>query len=329
MTNPYYIEKALKADLDQLKKLVFGPSDEDAVIVIDGRERSGKSVLALQIAKYVDPKFDMDATCFSTHEFVKFIRNNTKRAVVFDESIVGMHSARSMERRTVFVDELLAQSGQKNLIVILVIPFFFELTKRSAVGRSEFLIHVFRMDFKRGHYRVYDYKTKRKLFFLGKKLFEYHVKGVSPNYHGHFSNIYSVDEKAYRLKKAEALNKFSKTFSDVIELHTAIRWVKMARLIEYDWLRQKSLLKHGAMKERSSAAHTSRSLLAAQLNRVVVEVEDLMLQHIFSPIIPKHWDMSKINSLQAQSITLGNNTSNEDPKGEEKEDKNGSRPRPQ
>ncbi|KKN54761.1 hypothetical protein LCGC14_0589130 [marine sediment metagenome] len=301
----YYIEDALKQDLDKLKKLVFGKSDEDAVIVIDGRERSGKSVLGLQIAKYMDPSFELDSVCFTTYEFVKFIRDNKRRVCMFDETIVGMHSSRSMERRTIFVDELLAQSGQKNLIVILIIPFFFELTKRAAVGRSEFLIHVYRSDFKRGHYKVYDFRTKRKLFFLGKRLFEYKVKGVIPNYNGHFSNIYAIDERMYRLKKEQALNRFAKQFSELVEFYTAVRWVKLARLLEYDWLRKEGLLKRGAMAKRSEVARVKPGLLADQLNRAKKEVEDLMLEGIFSPIIPKYWDFSKFKHPQDVSSISG------------------------
>jgi len=317
----YYIEPALKQDLDKLKKLVFGKSDEDAVIVIDGRERSGKSVLGMQIGKYLDPSFDLNSVCFSTYEFVKFIRDNKLRVCMFDETIVGMHSSRSMERKTIFIDELLAQSGQKNLIVILVIPFFFELTKRAAVGRSEFLIHVYRSDFKRGHYRVYDFRTKRKLFFLGKRLFEYKVKGVTPNYNGHFYNKYAVDERGYRLKKEKALNSFAKQFSELVEFYTAVRWVKLARLVEYDWLRKEGLLKRGAMAKRSELARVKPGLMADQLNRADKEVEELMLQAIFSPIIPKYWDFSKFKHPQDVSSISGVMSNEDGGKGEE-QDKN-------
>jgi len=279
----YYIERALKEDLDWMKKLVFGGHDEDMVIIIDGRERSGKSVLALQIAAYLDPSFDSKSVCFTTASFVKFIRDNEKRAVVFDESIVGLHASRSMERQTIFLDELLAQSGQKNLITILVVPFFFELTRRTAIGRSQFLIHVYRdASFTRGHYRVYDYKGKRKLYFLGKKLFEYHVKGVKVNYHGHFPNIYPIDEQDYRDKKREALNKFTKRFSDVMDVKTALRWVQIARLLEISWFHENNLLKRGAIGKRAKEGGGDNSFLAKQIESAKRDVEAFELHNIFT-----------------------------------------------
>lgn len=305
----YYIQASLKKDLDWIKKMVLGGSDEDMVIVIDGRERSGKSVLALQIAAYLDPTFDLNSVCFTTPSFVKFIRTNEKRAVVFDESIVGLHSMRSMERQTVFLDELLAQSGQKNLITILVAPFFFELTRRTAIGRSQFLLHVFRdASFIRGSYKVYDYKAKRKLYFLGKRLFEYNVKGVYPNYHGQFYNTYPIDEVSYRAAKKDALNRFTKRFDEVMEVKTAVRWAYMARLLELDWLRSKKLLVRGALALRAVEGGIQGSTLTMEIDIAKKEVEDFNLQAIFSNNLRKTKHVLQIQAYKrGTSISVGDN----------------------
>lgn len=312
---PYYLEPALKADLDKLKKLVLDGSDEDAVIVIDGRERAGKSVLAMQIAKYLDPSFNMSRLCFSTSEFVKAIRENTRKAIVFDESIVGLHSSRSMERQTIFIDELLAMSGQKNLFTIIVVPFFFELTKRTAIGRSEFLIHVFRMDYKRGHFRVYDYKTKKKMYILGKRLMDYNVKGVAPGYHGYFSNKYVVNESKYRQKKAEALNSFARRFSETVEFKTAVRWIQMARLLELEWLNQLKLLKNGAMTKRAGMVDLTPNALYHAVQQAKNEVESFGLAQIFGPLRPRRWHEASLELPAGVTSFEGGNEGKDDAEG--------------
>lgn len=279
----FYLEKDLQQDLDRLKKLVFEGEDEDAVVVVDGRERSGKSLLAQQIAAYADPKFDKDAICFDMNSFVKFVTNNHKRAVILDESIAVFHGTRQLEKSTQFMDELLAMSGQQNLFVILVVPFFFELTKRAAIGRSEVLIHVFREAYERGHYRVYDYRTKRKLFFLGKRLFEYHVKGVNPTYHGEFGNYYTVDEKTYRFDKNKAFMDFiKKNLANIVQLKVATQWVRMARLIEYKWLRDHKLLKPTALITRANAAGIGDTTFGERLKLAESDVKRNNLGKMFS-----------------------------------------------
>lgn len=246
----YYIEASLKKDLDRMKALVLGGTDEDMVIIIDGRERSGKSVLALQVAKYLDPSFDVDSVCYNAESFTKFIMNNRRRAVVYDEAITGLNSSRRMEKSVILIDELLAQSGQKNLFTILVVPFFFELTKRTAVGRSEFLIHVRRDSaHRRGHYQVFDYANKRKLYFLGKRLFEYQVRGADAFYRGYFPHIYPVDEKAYRKKKAESLATFTHNKGISLTSVELGKWMVYQSFLTMAFFRDKKQLKLGGVKK--------------------------------------------------------------------------------
>lgn len=234
----YFIEKELRKDLDRIKKLVTGERDEDIVIIIDGRERSGKSVLALQVAKYLDPKFSINAVCYDPETFTKFILTHRKRAVVYDESITGLNVQRRYEKTTVMLDELLAQSGQQNLYTILVIPFFFELTKRTAIGRGELLLHVYRdAAYRRGSYKVYNYRQKRRLFMLGKRLMEYNVKGVEVSYHGHFRDEYPIDEVSYRKKKKDAFFKYSSASMVLQDWGEIANYIWMANVFMLDNIR--------------------------------------------------------------------------------------------
>ncbi len=287
---PYYIEPALRADLERMRQLVLGSNDEDVVIIVDGRERAGKSVLALQIAAYLDSEFGQDAVPKNVEAFIDFVVAHKKRVVIFDEAILGFFGKRSREERNVFLDQLLALCGQQNLFVILVAPFIFDFNMRTAVGRSEMLIHVFRVDYRRGHYRVYDYNDKRKLFILGRKEFNYDLKGVEPSYHGTFQNIYSVDETIYRQEKRQGFVDFVKGYVAKAKAQnkdltgegeggtytgTQVKeFVNAARLLEYELLRSKGWLAKGAGEGRAAWGGMAYETLIMRVSKAVKLLND-------------------------------------------------------
>ncbi|KKK70570.1 hypothetical protein LCGC14_2922690, partial [marine sediment metagenome] len=61
--NDYYISAEIKQQLDKSKEIVIN-ADQDRIFIITGREGSGKSWLAMQIAAYLDPTFCLDDVCF-------------------------------------------------------------------------------------------------------------------------------------------------------------------------------------------------------------------------------------------------------------------------
>jgi len=201
-----YLDGYLKTNLDFITDDVR--QDSDAVIVVSGKERSGKSVLAMQVGYYLDPTLTLDRVCFNPGEFKKQVLAAKKyTCVIYDEAVTGMRAVRWSNEVNQALVELLAQIGQKNLIIILVIPSFFELGKYSALHRSVALLQVHRSDGKRGFFKVYDENKKVRLYMLGKKLYDYSV--TNPNFYGRFTNKYVLDETAYRAKKYKALTEVS------------------------------------------------------------------------------------------------------------------------
>jgi hypothetical protein len=66
------------------------------------------------------------------------------------------------------------------------------------------LIHVyFGSDFQRGFFAFYNSDKKKDLYIQGKKFYSY--SQPRPNFIGRFTNLYTVDENAYRLKKKHSL----------------------------------------------------------------------------------------------------------------------------
>jgi len=198
----FYLDGYLKSNLEYIRDDLR--DDNDAVMIVDGFEGSGKSLMAMQIAKFIDPTFNLDRVVFTPDEFHKQVKTAKKyQAVVFDEAITGMRARRWAGDVNNAIIEMLAQIRQKNLAIIIVIPSYFELEKYVAIHRSIALIHVYRKEGKRGHFMVFVPPNKTYLYAMGKKIYSYSV--TNPKFIGRFTNTYTVDEKLYRKKKLQAL----------------------------------------------------------------------------------------------------------------------------
>ena len=203
----YYIDKIFKEQLDKIRNAVL-KKDRDYVMVIDGEEGCGKSVLAMQIAKYLDPKFNLDQVVFNADQFMKSIKEIKKYScVVLDEAFSASSSRASLSEVNRAMVGIATEMRQRNLFVIMVLPSFFDLDKYFALWRCRALIHVyFTQDGGRGRYIMFP-KTKKKYLYLnGKKTYNY-TKPKSPFPPCRFNNYYVLDEQEYRLKKAEAFRK--------------------------------------------------------------------------------------------------------------------------
>lgn len=198
-----YLDEFLKSNLDIIKETI--KKDWDFCIVVDGLEGGGKSSIAQQIAKYLDPTLKLNRICFNENEFRSAILSikGKYKAVIYDEAVGGLSSRSAMSKVNRMLISLMSQIRQKNLYVIIVIPCFFELDRYVAVWRSRCLVHTYLGDnFQRGFFSFYNIKKKKQLYFFGKKLYQYMVR---PNFRGRFTKGYVVNEREYRKKKLLAL----------------------------------------------------------------------------------------------------------------------------
>jgi len=137
----FYLDGYLKSNLDLLSQSL--KKDYDFFIVIDGRERFGKSTLASQIAYYLDPTYNLDRCVFTADQFAEAVEKAEKfQAIVFDEAHGYLGSRSSMSSFNKKLVKIMTEMGSKNLIVILCLPNFFELDKYPAIWRSSCLLHV-------------------------------------------------------------------------------------------------------------------------------------------------------------------------------------------
>jgi len=197
----FYLNDFLRDNLDFAKKKV--KQDWDMVGIVDGREGSGKSVCAQQIAKYCDPEFNLDHIVFTPEQFKKAIRGAKEtQAIVYDEAYGGLGARGTMSQINIAIVKMLTEIRSKRLFLFVVLPTFFDLDKYVALSRSRFLLHVYTDDnWNRGHFGFYGEGLKKYLYMMGKKTYSY--KTPDANFHGRFVNYYTVDKKKYLAKKME------------------------------------------------------------------------------------------------------------------------------
>ena len=204
---PYHVAPVMATEIKRIKNNVIN-KDRDFVIVVDGEEGSGKSVLAQQIAKELDPKFIIENVTFNADQFIDRLKKAPKHScIIIDEAFSSANSRSALTEVNKSLIGVATEMRQRNLFVIIVIPSFFDLDKYFALWRCRALLHVyFDREGNRGNYIIFPKNKKKYLYLNGKKFYDY-SKPASPYPVCRFNNYYTIDEEEYRKKKADAFKK--------------------------------------------------------------------------------------------------------------------------
>lgn len=204
-----FIDDIIAKRIPKWKRQVL-KHDRDKVILIDGREGSGKSVLAQQLAFAIDEDFNINKIAFNGEQLIEKIHNLDKKVnrkkgdcFILDEAFGAISSRQAMSSINRTMVKLGTEMRMYNLFVIVVLPYFFDMDKYYAIARSDFLIHV-KFDKKgyRGYYQLFPYNKKKLLYIKGKKEYSYSVV-KSPLPTCRFRDGYIVDKEEYnQLKEA-------------------------------------------------------------------------------------------------------------------------------
>jgi hypothetical protein len=166
------IDRMLREKCDNIKKIL--KKNWDAVVVIDGMERSGKSTLGFVIADYIaEGKLTLDNVAVDGDDAMKKCESLPDGSVLMiDEGSLVFSSKDSMTKEQKKLLKIINVIGQKNMVFIIVLPSFFDLTKAIAVHRSLFLLHVYTdKQLNRGRFTYFSQKGKKILYDYGKKHF--------------------------------------------------------------------------------------------------------------------------------------------------------------
>lgn len=208
----YYIPDEIKRQLDNSKKIVL-EADQDRIFIVTGREGSGKSWLAMQLAAYLDPSFCLDDVCFDSNSFGKRIREvNKLKAIVFDEAFSGLSSKGALSKENKKLIKILIECRQRNLFLFIVLPSIFILDRYITLFRSHSLFNtaISRKDFKNRYYKVYNYQNKHKLYILGQKYMSYAKPKIWKKYRFYGKLPLSITKEEYQKKKSESFKEKEK-----------------------------------------------------------------------------------------------------------------------
>ena len=229
----YYIPPEIKEQLDSSKRIVK-EADQDRVFIITGREGSGKSWLAMQLAGYLDPTFSLDDVCFTSETFGKRIREVNKfKGIVFDESFSGLSSKGALSKENKKLIKILIECRQRNLFLFIVLPSIFILDRYVALFRSHSLFNtqISRRDFKNRYYKVYNFQNKHLLYILGQKYMSYNKPKIWKKYRFYGKLPLSISKEEYQKKKSDsfkekAVEEDPRTTRLLLQRDTMIRKLK-------------------------------------------------------------------------------------------------------
>jgi|GEM_PF-5648454 hypothetical protein len=127
---------------------------EDLVILVDGRERTGKSALARAIAYYLrdsyGARFELENNVYFTvaDVAIMFRRLKSQKQTpagtvhIIDEAQNVLHHRRAMSSQNILFDEALKSIGALKQVFIFCTPAFWELDVLHR--RTDILVHVYR-----------------------------------------------------------------------------------------------------------------------------------------------------------------------------------------
>lgn len=201
----WHMEKDLVDKLEQIKAQLR--RNNNYVMIIDGNTGEGKTTLACQIAKYVDPNFDSHNLYYDGDEYIKgCIYAGKYSAVVYDEAYRDWSSTRVMSSMSHRLNAMMMEIRQNNLFHIIVLPSFFDLNKTMAIFGSDSLIHVCRRSGNRiGGFKYFHRPLKKYLYIQGKKFYNY--AAAKRLIRGTFGPKMPINEEAYLVKKKEMLQR--------------------------------------------------------------------------------------------------------------------------
>jgi len=234
------IDGYLQRKLDNIKKII--QRNWDCVILIDGEERSGKSTLGKTIACYLDSNFSVKNISNSIEETKKKIAElPDKNVLLVDEGSLVFSSKDAMLKAQKELLKILDVVGQKNMVLIIVLPSIFDLIKQIAIRRSRFLLHVYAdKDMNRGRFLYFGKKKKAKLYELGKKNFGSYKKPKS-DFRGRFVKFNPFGKEYDSLKRETLLNTLHKSDDPERSKIYYQRNLAWALMLRKKWITQQKL----------------------------------------------------------------------------------------
>jgi hypothetical protein len=200
-----YLDGLLKTKLDNIKKIV--KKNFDATIIIVGAEGSGKSTLGFVISQYlINNKLTINNVAEGSADALdKLEQMPDGSLIIVDEAELLFSSRETMSKEQRQLTQVMKVIRQKNMILVLITPVFFDLASYIAVSRSLFLIRTYTdKEFNRGKFCYWGKKKKLRLYHEGKKRFGSYSKPKA-DFFGKFTNYIPPFNDEYLALKRRSL----------------------------------------------------------------------------------------------------------------------------
>lgn len=177
--------------------------NRDFVLLVDGVPGIGKSTFAAQIAKIVDPSFDVHNMHYDGDDFIKAAVDSPKyKAIIYDEAYRDWSNLRVLSSISHRLNAMLMEIRQNNLFIIIILPSWFDLNKTMAIFRSDAMIHCYERPNGARAFNYYTREAKKYMYIRGKKFYNY--KYGNPIIKSTFSDYMPINMEGY-LKKKKAM----------------------------------------------------------------------------------------------------------------------------
>jgi len=217
--------------------------DYDCFIVVVGKERRGKSTLAIQIAHFLTKgKLKTENICMDMTEFTSQLQSTKKGdVIIFDEAGTNLYSREAMTTINRTLTKAFMVSGLKNIAIILCLPSFFSLDTYIRTHRVDLLVYVP----SRGRFKAYSTKRAKLISLKGAKMKNINV--TKANDVGWFPKKFPDEqiEQEYRIKERKYKFAFIKDLKNMLEgYYTTAQFCKATgydlRTI-YSWIKDKKI----------------------------------------------------------------------------------------
>lgn len=134
----------------------------DSLILVTGKVGQGKSTFAYDLATRIDKNFDIGKNfCYTFEDAMETIKTAKAGDVIWmDEATLSANSRTSMSKENIILTQILDIIRAKGLIFIMCIPSYNSLDIRIRSERTDYVIDVRQMKFKK------DEKPRRGYFLL-------------------------------------------------------------------------------------------------------------------------------------------------------------------
>lgn len=282
-------------------------NDFDGIIYICGRERSGKSTFAAQLAKLLQPNWSMEkGMCWTSQQFKDMVlAANQYDCIVLDEAYLTFSNSRRTDRLNDEIIGMLTQVGKKNLFIIIVAPTFWNMSYYLVVHRANCLFRIY-TDVKngkvvRGFWAAYDYDKKQELYFKGKANRDF--KLVNPNKTGRFAAWKPFNRDEYDKRKEAALQELNDKYN------------KDNKLVNGDKLRQEGALRFAVQAYDTKLINYGKIAAVCDL----LGISEMTFHRFRSKIGPNTSNEDLTDSIITNTTNTGNILLNDDEKTIERE----------